>query len=146
MRSISERILILSDASLKILLERLRLWLRTWTVSLPARETFTRQDDSDVNIQWNLRKKETSQKSNELIIALVPTLCMLRLRACTIFVIKLAWLFPQCGSSSTAVDWLKWCAFSMKRSSMQMFDFISCVVLYRFVYQSRLTYLFCVVN
>lgn len=29
---------------------------------------------------------------------------------------------------------------------MQMFDFISCVVLYRFVYQPRLTYLFCVVN
>lgn len=27
-----------------------------------------------------------------------------------------------------------------------MFDFISCVVLYRFVYQPRLTYLFCVVN
>ncbi len=146
MEPISGRILILLDAPLEVLLGRLGLWLMTWTVGLPARGAFTLQDDSGVGIQGNLGEGGRNKRGEQRVGLRPCTLCMPRLGACTIFAIEPAWLFPQCGSSSTAVDRLGRCTFSMERSSMQMFDFISCVVLYRFVYQPRLTYLFCVVN
>jgi len=46
MGPISGRKMILLDAPLEVLLGRLRLWFRTWTVGSPAKGAFTLQDDS----------------------------------------------------------------------------------------------------
>ncbi len=46
MGPISGRKMILLDAPLEVLLGRLGLWFRTWTVGSPAKGAFTLQDDS----------------------------------------------------------------------------------------------------